>query len=51
MKGFAGWTENELFAFLFEQPEIDEVNFWQSRALISHAVMSVANMSIFPMMQ
>jgi hypothetical protein len=50
-KGFVGVTDHDWFAFLSKQPEMGEVNFWQPRALISHSVMSVANMSIFPMMQ
>jgi putative restriction endonuclease len=29
MKGFIGVTDNDWFAFLSKQPEIDEVNFWQ----------------------
>jgi putative restriction endonuclease len=29
MKGFIGVTDNEWFAFLSQQPGIDEVNFWQ----------------------
>jgi len=29
MKGFVGVTDNDWFAFLSQQPEIDEVNFWQ----------------------
>jgi putative restriction endonuclease len=29
MKGFIGITDNEWFAFLSQQPGIDEVNFWQ----------------------
>jgi len=29
MKGFVGVTDNEWFAFLSQQPGIDEVNFWQ----------------------
>jgi len=29
MKGFVGVTDNNWFAFLSQQPEIDEVNFWQ----------------------
>ena len=29
MKGFVGSTDNDWFAFLSRQPEIDEVNFWQ----------------------
>jgi len=32
-----------------QQPGIDEVNFWQTREFIRHAMMSVANMAIFPM--
>jgi len=31
MKGFIGVTDNDWFAFLSQQPGIDEVNFWQSR--------------------
>ncbi len=31
MKGFVGVTDNDWFAFLAQQPEIDEVNFWQPR--------------------
>ena len=30
MNGFVGVTDNDWFAFLSQQPEIDEVNFWQS---------------------
>jgi len=29
MKGFVGVTDNDWFAFLYQQPGIDEVNFWQ----------------------
>jgi putative restriction endonuclease len=29
MNGWVGVTDNEWFAFLARQPEIDEVNFWQ----------------------
>lgn len=29
MKGFVGVTDNDWFAFLAQQPDIDEVNFWQ----------------------
>ena len=29
MKGFVGVTDNEWFTFLSQQPEIDELNFWQ----------------------
>jgi len=29
MKGFVGITDNDWFAFLAQQPDIDEVNFWQ----------------------
>jgi len=29
MKGFVAVTDNDWFAFLFHQPQIDEVNFWQ----------------------
>jgi len=29
MKGFVGVTDNDWFAFLSQQPEIDEINFWQ----------------------
>ena len=29
MKGFIGVTDNDWFAFLAQQPGIDEVNFWQ----------------------
>jgi len=29
MRGFVGVTDNEWFAFLARQPDIDEVNFWQ----------------------
>jgi len=28
MKGFVGITDNDWFAFLSQQPGIDEVNFW-----------------------
>ena len=28
MKGYIGVTENICFAFLSQQPGIDEVNFW-----------------------
>jgi hypothetical protein len=31
MKGFVGVTDNDWFAFLSQQPEIDEVNFWQPK--------------------
>ncbi len=31
MKGFVGVTDNDWFAFLAQQPRIDEVNFWQPR--------------------
>ena len=29
MNGFVGVTDNDWFAFLSQQPGIDEVNFWQ----------------------
>jgi len=29
MNGFVGVTDNDWCAFLFQQPGIDEVNFWQ----------------------
>ena len=29
MKGYIGVTDNDWFTFLSQQPEIDEVNFWQ----------------------
>ena len=29
MNGFVGVTDNDWFSFLSQQPEIDEVNFWQ----------------------
>jgi putative restriction endonuclease len=29
MKGFVGVTDNDWFAFLAQQPGIDEVKFWQ----------------------
>jgi hypothetical protein len=29
MKGFVGVTDNDWFAFLSQQPWIDEVSFWQ----------------------
>ena len=29
MKGFVGITDNDWFTFLSQQPDIDEVNFWQ----------------------
>jgi len=29
MKGFIGVTDNDWFAFLSQQPDIDEVNFGQ----------------------
>jgi putative restriction endonuclease len=29
LKGFVGVTDKDWFAFLSQQPEIDEVNFWQ----------------------
>jgi len=29
MKGFIGVTDNDWFEFLSQQPEIDEVNFWE----------------------
>jgi hypothetical protein len=29
MKGFSGGTDNDLFAFLTQQPGIDEGNIWQ----------------------
>jgi putative restriction endonuclease len=32
MKGFVGVTDNDWFAFLSQQPEIDEANFWQPHA-------------------
>ena len=35
MKGFVGVTDNDWFAFLSQQPEIDEVNFWQPSADVS----------------
>ena len=31
MNGFVAVTDNHWFAFLSQQPEIDEVNFWQPR--------------------
>jgi hypothetical protein len=30
MKGYGGVTTNDRFAFLSEQPGIDEAHFWQS---------------------
>ena len=29
MRGFIAVTDNDWFEFLSQQPEIDEVNFWQ----------------------
>jgi hypothetical protein len=29
MKSYVGVTDNDWFAFLSQQPEIDEINFWQ----------------------
>jgi len=29
MKGFVAVTDNDWFAFLSQQPVIDELNFWQ----------------------
>lgn len=29
MKGYIAVTDNDWFALLVEQPEIEEVNFWQ----------------------
>jgi len=29
MKAFIGVTDNDWFAFLSQQPWVDEVNFWQ----------------------
>jgi len=29
MKGFVSIMDNDCFAFLSQQPGIDEVNFWQ----------------------
>jgi len=34
MNGFVGVTDNDWFALLSQQPEIDEVNFWQIHAII-----------------
>jgi len=34
MKGFVGVTDNNWFAFLSQQPDIDEVNFWQPSGII-----------------
>ena len=31
MKGYIGVTDNIWFAFLSQQPGIDEVNFWQPK--------------------
>ena len=31
MKAFVGVTDYDWFAFLSQQPGIDEVNFWQPR--------------------
>jgi len=38
IEGFIGVTDNEWFAFLSQQPGIDEVNFWQPgrRSWINH---------------
>ena len=33
MKGFVGVTDNDWFAFLSQQPGLDEVNFWQPRRI------------------
>jgi len=49
MNSFTSITDNDWFVFLSQQPGIDEVNFWQLRELIFHAVMSVENMAIFLM--
>jgi len=35
MKGFVGITDNDWFAFLSQQPGIDEVNFWKRMYIIS----------------
>ena len=35
MRGFVGITDNDWFAFLFQQPGIDEANFWQPSADVS----------------
>jgi len=35
MKGFIGVADNDWFAFLSQQPGIDEVNFWQPSAEVS----------------
>ena len=29
MKGFLGVTDNDWFAFLSQEPRIDEADFWQ----------------------
>ena len=34
MKSFFGITDNDWFAFLSQQPGIDEVNFWQERLIL-----------------
>jgi len=32
MKGFVGITDNDWYAFLSQEPGIDEVNFWQQNS-------------------
>jgi len=34
MKGFVGVTDNDWFAFLSQQPGIDEANFWQTHPTV-----------------
>ena len=34
MEGFVGVTDNDWFAFLSQQPVIDEVNLWQLGGII-----------------
>jgi len=45
MKGFVGVTDNDWFAFLSQQPGIDEVNFWQPGA--KKSVISCRRAEIF----
>jgi hypothetical protein len=44
MNAFVSVTDNDWFAFLSQQPGIDEVNFWQPSGrftIESHAIMSL----------
>jgi len=40
MKGFVGVTDNDWFAFISQQPGIDEVNFWQLKLARGRAMVT-----------